>query len=169
MRRILELGGEKTPIWLASTGSTQVLHVGDRAIPCALEKVSGNGAYLLEIDGKQVPLRIAVDEEATFIHFDGRAYEIGRVNPAETLDGSGSGESRDQMVAPMPGVVVSLSVAPGDQVTEGQALMVIESMKLETTITAPRDGIVAEVPFGTGEGFGGKDVLLQLEPEEETD
>lgn len=48
-------------------------------------------------------------------------------------------------------------------------MLVIESMKLETTVTAPRDGIVAELPFATGDSFGGKDVLLRLEPQEETD
>lgn len=64
--------------------------------------------------------------------------------------------------------MVSISVAPGDAVAEGQPLLVIESMKLETTITAPRDGIVAEVPFATGASFGGKEVLLRLEPREET-
>ena len=68
----------------------------------------------------------------------------------------------------MPGVVVSVAVKPGDTVEEGQPLLVIESMKLETTITAPRDGIIAEVPFATGASFGGKEVLLRLEPQEET-
>ena len=45
--------------------------------------------------------------------------------------------------------------------------MVIESMKLETTLTAPRDGVVAEMPFAEGDSFGLKDILAQLAPEEE--
>lgn len=65
-------------------------------------------------------MRIAVDESATFIHFGGRAYEIGRTDPADALDRAGSGASQDQMLAPMPGVVVSVSVAPGDAVKKAR-------------------------------------------------
>jgi len=169
MRRILEVDGEEIPVWLASTRQGHVLHMGGREIPCALEDGAGKGAYILELSGTRIPMRIAVDESATFIHFDGRTYEIARTDPADTLDRTASSASRDQLVAPMPGVVVSVSVAPGDAVKEGAPMLLIESMKLETTVTAPRDGIVAEVPFATGESFGGKDVLLRLEPQEETD
>ena len=54
----------------------------------------------------------------------------------------------------MPGVVVSVNAKPGDHVKEGQPLLVIESMKLETSLTAPRDGVVAEMPFAAGDSFG---------------
>jgi len=169
MRRILEINGEETPIWLALTGQTHVLHLGARELPCTLDPATGKGAYTLELDGKRIALRIAVGEDATFIHLNGRAYEVGRTDPSQTLGESGGDAAQDQMIAPMPGVVVSVAVAPGDSVAEGQALLVIESMKLETTITAPRDGIVAEVPFSTGDSFGGKAVLLGLAPLEETE
>ncbi|WP_244649529.1 acetyl-CoA carboxylase biotin carboxyl carrier protein subunit [Neoaquamicrobium sediminum] len=65
------------------------------------------------------------------------------------------------------GVVVSVAVKPGDIVAAGQPLLVIESMKLETTLAAPRDGVVAEIPFAAGDSFGLKDVLAQLAPEED--
>jgi len=168
MRRILEIDGREIPVWLAATARTHVLHMDDREIPCALYDSAGKGAYTLELDGMRIPMRIAVGESATFIHVNGRAHEVGRIDPAERLGGTGGGASRDQMIAPMPGVVVSVLVAPGEAVTEGQPLLVIESMKLETTIAAPRDGIVAEVPFATGASFGGREVLLRLEPQEET-
>lgn len=168
MRRILEINEVDIPVWLAATARTHVLHMDEREIPCALEETAGRGAYTLVLGGTRIPMRIAVGEEATFIHVNGRAYEIGRIDPAESLGNVGSGASQDQMIAPMPGVVVSVSVAPGDAVAKDQPLLVIESMKLETTITAPRDGIVAEVPFATGASFGGKEVLLRLEPLEET-
>ncbi len=169
MRRILEINGEETPIWLASTGQTHVLHLGEREIPCSFDPATGKGSYTLEIDGARIPLRVAVGEESTFVHLNGRAYEIGRTDPSQTLGETGGGLAQDQMVAPMPGVVVSVDVAAGDTVTEGQTLLVIESMKLETTIAAPRDGVVAEVPFATGDSFGGKEILLSLVPLEEAE
>jgi 3-methylcrotonyl-CoA carboxylase alpha subunit len=67
----------------------------------------------------------------------------------------------------MPGVVVSVAVKPGETVEKGQALLVIESMKLETSLCAPRDGVVAEVPFAAGDSFGLKANLVLLAPEED--
>lgn len=122
---------------------------------------------MLELDGRSIPLRLAVSETATFIHLYGRAHEIRRTDPADRLVEGGAGAGQDTVVAPMPGVVVSVAVGPGDRVGKGQTLLVIESMKLETTLGAPRDGVVAEVPFAPGEGFGLKDILARLAPEEE--
>ncbi|MEX0409804.1 biotin/lipoyl-containing protein [Aquibium sp. LZ166] len=164
MRRILEVHGEEIPVWLASVGQFHVLHLGDREIPCALTTAPGKGAFTLDLNGTSIALRIAVGEEATFVHLDGRAYEIGRTDPSQTLGQADGGAPQDRMIAPMPGAVISVSVAAGDAVTEGQALMVIESMKLETTITAPRDGVVSEVHFAPGDSFDGKVVLIGFEP-----
>ncbi|WP_298268734.1 biotin/lipoyl-containing protein [uncultured Bradyrhizobium sp.] len=167
MRRILEIGGEEIPIWLAHTGKGYVIHVRDRAVPCALTPSQGRGAYVLELEGRSIPLRMAVSETATFIHLYGRAYEVGRIDPADWLVEEGAGAGKDSIVAPMPGVVVSVAVGAGDRVEKGQMLLVIESMKLETSLSAPRGGVVAELPFAPGQGFGLKSVLVRLAPEEE--
>jgi biotin carboxyl carrier protein len=74
------------------------------------------------------------------------------INPVEASLREGSGA--DAAVAPMPGVLVALSVAAGDEVTEGQVLAVIESMKMQTEIKAPRDGVVERAPLTVGESFG---------------
>ena len=77
----------------------------------------------------------------------------------------GSNESEDALVAPMPAKVVRIAVAQGDTVEDGQTLVVLESMKMELGVTAPRAGTVksigaiavgAIVPAGT--------VLVELEP-----
>ena len=63
----------------------------------------------------------------------------------------------------MPGVVIAVHVAAGDQVHAGQALMVIESMKLETTLAAPRDARVKAVHHAVGASFALKAALITLE------
>lgn len=55
------------------------------------------------------------------------------------------------LVAPMPGRVVSVSVAVGDAVSQGQTLLVLEAMKMEQSLTAPSDGVVAEVRCAAGD------------------
>jgi 3-methylcrotonyl-CoA carboxylase alpha subunit len=59
----------------------------------------------------------------------------------------------------MPGTVVALKVAPGDAVTAGTVLIVIESMKLETQIRASQDGIVERLHVKDGDSFD-RDALL---------
>jgi 3-methylcrotonyl-CoA carboxylase alpha subunit len=55
------------------------------------------------------------------------------------------------MAAPMPGSVLKILVAPGDQVTKGAPLLILEAMKMEHQITAPRDGTVASIHCKEGE------------------
>ena len=57
---------------------------------------------------------------------------------------------RLQIVAPMPGKILSVKVKAGDQVKRGQAVMVLEAMKMENEIVSPDDGVVASVEVAAG-------------------
>ncbi|QHO79390.1 hypothetical protein ACH79_39170 [Bradyrhizobium sp. CCBAU 051011] len=67
--------------------------------------------------------------------------------------------------APMPGLVVTTSVSPGQAVSAGTPLMKIESMKLETIIRSPRDGVIDRIHFNEGESFEQDAVLVTLSEE----
>ena len=68
----------------------------------------------------------------------------------------------------MPGVVVSLLVQPGQRVRQGDALLVIESMKLQTTLCAACDGTVQELPLAVGQTFQRGALLARIAAEEPT-
>jgi propionyl-CoA carboxylase alpha chain len=70
------------------------------------------------------------------------------------------------LLAPMPGTVVRLGVAVGDQVAAGQALLWLEAMKMEHVISAPAAGIVAELPVAAGQQVEVGSVLAVVKPEE---
>ena len=59
-------------------------------------------------------------------------------------------EGEVQVTAPMPGILVSLAVEVGDQVSEGQPLLVLEAMKMQNTIPSPTDGTVSSLPIAPG-------------------
>ena len=67
-----------------------------------------------------------------------------------------------RLTAPMPGKVVSFAVKAGDKVTKGQALAVMEGMKMEHTIAAPADGVVAELLYAPGDQVTEGSELLTL-------
>ena len=69
------------------------------------------------------------------------------------------------LTAPMPGAVLHLRVAPGDAVTAGQVLVVLEAMKMEHHIKAPADGRVAEVRVVEGQQVDNGALLLVFETE----
>jgi pyruvate carboxylase len=72
----------------------------------------------------------------------------------------------DHIAAPMPGMVVSLSVSKGQKVKPGDRLLSIEAMKMETAVFADRAGTVSEVVVAAGTQVDTKDLLILLAPEE---
>jgi pyruvate carboxylase len=66
------------------------------------------------------------------------------------------------VAAPMPGAVVNVAVAAGEQVAPGQKLLTMEAMKMETSVRAEADGTVAEVLVKPGLQVDAKDLLVVL-------
>ena len=94
----------------------------------------------------------ARDGVAHLIHWRGRVYDVAPLPPlsVDALGRAGDAAGDAGLTAPMPGTVVKLLVAEGQQVSEGQPLVVIEAMKMEHTVVAPHDGLVKRLPFATG-------------------
>lgn len=117
--------------------------------------------------------------EARVLHadFDGKAYEVSvngksySVGLSDDLDqliaemgfelGAGSAISRIE--APMPGLILDIQVAEGDTVQEGDALLVLEAMKMENVILSPRDGVISEIAVARGAAVDKKDLLVVFE------
>ena len=66
------------------------------------------------------------------------------------------------VAAPMPGMVFTIAVMPGQRIKAGDPLLSIEAMKMETQIRAERDGVVAAVHVKSGETVAARDLLLEL-------
>lgn len=69
------------------------------------------------------------------------------------------------MLAPMPGKVIALVAAVGARVEKGAALLILEAMKMEHTITAPADGTVKAFCFAVGDQVGDGAELVEFEVE----
>ncbi len=66
------------------------------------------------------------------------------------------------LLCPMPGLVVSIDVAPGQEVKEGETVAVIEAMKMQNIIKAERDGLVKAVGPKAGDSVAADDVLVEF-------
>ena len=67
------------------------------------------------------------------------------------------------LLAPMPGLVIDIQVKVGDEVKEGQVLLILESMKMQNELKAPRDGKIAQIQAKDGDNVERKETLLVLE------
>jgi biotin carboxyl carrier protein len=136
------------------------LEIDGRRIAARLEPL-GDGEWRLSADGRSRVVWIAQRGNRAFVQLDGRV-EI--VNALEELIREAQRAGGDALLAPMPGTVIRVATEVGRTVAEGEALIVIESMKLQTSIFAPHEGRVAEIPFGEGQSFDKGAVLVRLEP-----
>jgi 3-methylcrotonyl-CoA carboxylase alpha subunit len=91
---------------------------------------------------------------------DTRVFHLARAHVTAASHGCHAGK----VEAPMPGKVTALDVSPGDTVTKGQRLLTLEAMKMEHALTAPFDGIVAELNVEPGQQVQVDAVLARIEP-----
>ena len=68
------------------------------------------------------------------------------------------------MLAPMPGMIVGVDKKEGDQVTEGETILILEAMKMENALPAPISGTIKKINLGVGDQVAKNDVLCVIEP-----
>jgi acetyl/propionyl-CoA carboxylase alpha subunit len=162
MKAHFEIEGERHEVVPLRRAGAMAMKVGERTIAISLRRLDG-GEAIITVDGRPHRAWIAQQGDDLFVHAAGRAWRIRTVDDLDAAQAHGAAD--DFVVAPMPGTVVAVPVAPGDPVKRGDTLIVIESMKLETSLKAPRDGVVASVPMAAGATFDRDALLVTLEPQ----
>lgn len=119
------------------------------------------GSFVATQDGRTQRVRAVASGDTIYVQLHGRSVKVNQVDPTRA-SAAGAAGGAGASHAPMPGVVVSLLVSAGQLVKTGDALMVIESMKLQMTISATLDGEVAELPLAVGQTFQRNDMLVRL-------
>jgi 3-methylcrotonyl-CoA carboxylase alpha subunit len=104
--------------------------------------------------------RCVRDGRTWHVFFNGERWTLSLKDPLQNLDFDAASGS---LAAPMPGRIVQLMVEPGAKVAKGEPLLVLEAMKMEHTIVAPADGVVADVHCAVGEQVLEGVELIRLE------
>ena len=121
-----------------------------------------SGVLQARFNGRGMRFPIDAEGGAILVHDGRRRWRFERIAAYEaTRSGEAGGGNR--VAAPMPGRIVVTRVKPGDRVDEGQELLVMEAMKMELALKAPRDGVVAEVLAREGDFVDADAVLVTLE------
>jgi acetyl/propionyl-CoA carboxylase alpha subunit len=118
------------------------------------------GTYIVRDGDRIETFHCVQDAGGLHLFWQGVAYRLEAENDAEHV---AHRHVSGGLETPMPGKVIKVSVAPGQRVTKGQEVLVVEAMKMENAIRAPRDGTVRAVTARVGEMVSPGVVLVELE------
>ncbi|MCA1731608.1 MAG: biotin/lipoyl-binding protein [Actinobacteria bacterium] len=129
-------------------------------------KSLADGVIWASIDGRILEGGFAADGRSILVSVGSSACRLERP-AAPDVDHAGA-DAADQasLTAPMPGTVVKVLVGEGDEVEEGQTLLVLEAMKMEQSVAAPHAGRVKALPYSEGARVPGGAVLAEIESQE---
>jgi len=125
-----------------------VLEIENRRAEATAEW-EADGALAFALDGSRARGAVLQVRDDVTVMLDGLEHRLHYIDPL--IPGVALDESGGHLTAPMPGKVVEVKVTPGACVKRGQALMVLEAMKMEHTIAAPADGTVEAVHYAAGD------------------
>ena len=137
-------------------GEAELAYLHDGALNLTVDNLSGRLTFTatpqgidLDFAGRRLLVSVYAEGETDHVFSARGATQILAI---DLLAHAGEAHAEaGRLTAPMPGKVMSFAVKAGDKVTKGQALAVMEAMKMEHTITAPVDGTVAELMFAPGD------------------
>jgi len=152
-------GGRIELLARGSGGDYRIAHDG-REVEVAGARLAGR-VLTARFNGMGRRLRVWLDARTVEVHDGERRVQLQQV-PVYRHEAGGESAADDRVRAPMPGRVVAVKVGAGDRVCAGQEILVMEAMKMELSLKAPREGTVSELRAQPGEFVEADAVLAVL-------
>lgn len=124
------------------------LHINAQALT-ASGRLNKEGELAATLDDTRLRLRVVQQGEQLTLFHNGNSYRLDLIN--KTAFDVAEDAAAGGLNAPMPGKIVQVLVEQNEKVVKGMPLIILEAMKMEHTITAPRDGQVATIHFAVGD------------------
>jgi len=143
------------------------IRIGDRLLEVDFESVSGQPVFSLILDGKSYESFVYQSEEDWDVLLRGRQYQVKvedeREKRLRAAAGAGAVEGGEfHLKAPMPGLIVAVLIEEGQEVKKGQVMLILESMKMQNELKAPRDGRMGRIRVKAGESVEQRQALLSV-------
>ena len=160
MKFSFEQNSETYPVELMPYGKTYRFTIGDKTADVELLQ-SKDGKLDLLVDGKHITAYVSSDSAKRWVTVNGQTVMLTKASGARK---SGGGHhAAGELTAPMPGQVRAVNVSEGDEVLKGQTLLLLEAMKMEIRVQAPRDGVVKKLFVNQGQTVERDQVLIEVE------
>ena len=124
---------------------------------------SGEDRIRALIDDEPVEAAVVLDRKGVLVSLGPETHALRKPAPPSVDEAGEGADAAASLTAPMPGTVVKVLVEEGEEVEEGQLLLVIEAMKMEQPVAAPHAGVVRSLPFAEGALVPGGAVLAEVQ------
>ncbi|WP_182905988.1 biotin carboxylase N-terminal domain-containing protein [Microbispora sp. H13382] len=153
------------PVRVRGAAGDAEVEVNERSLGRARLEWTGSEEAAVTLGGVTRRYAVARNRDTVWLAAGGRAWPFTRHEPGDPKDRQGGAHAGDGVVrSPMPGTVLLVKAAEGDRVSAGQPLVVVEAMKMEHTLTAPADGVLAELRARPGQTVELDAVLARVTP-----
>lgn len=143
-----------------------IVSSGENTYEVSCTRLSDNHLSL-SVNGRRIDAFILRDERGKTVMIKGSSYEVVDV---DRIRSSGEKGARDEspgiVTSPMPATVVAIKVSEGEAVKKNQPVIVVSAMKMEMTLKAPYDGVVAKINVPVGAGVMPGMVLVDIDKSE---
>lgn len=155
--------GKKYPVTVAYSSHYNAPRLAlpdGKTVQTGFDAIDGITTFTASIEGTAFEAAVVRDGRMLQVMYQGHQSEFIYNDIFMAADDDSTAAGR--LTAPMPGKVVALRVAAGDNVKKGQPLVIVEAMKMEHTIVAPTDGVVEKIHAGVGTQVDEKFELIAL-------
>jgi len=153
---------------LSRSGNKILIAIDDRKYEIDIEKV-GTGLYSILNDGKSYSVELigGANPKHYTVNTYAKTFDV-EVIDAETKYLQSRGGTKDDdaelhIMSPMPGKIVKVPVKVGDEVKEGQTIVVVEAMKMQSEFKVKKDRIIKEIYVKEGDTVDANQILIELE------
>lgn len=166
MKLSFEHGDEGHHVKIESTATGYRVTIGDNSREVQLASASP-GEVIMRVDGRAYHAHVAKEGARRWVFVDGQTFVLQlRASGPRRRDGTGAGPgANDDIRAPMPGQVWAVQAAEGAVVEQGQTILVLEAMKIELRIAAPRRGRLSRLMVRSGQIVERNQLLGQITSE----
>ncbi len=165
MKYYVDVNGTEHEVVLTERLGELTIEVDGEVLDADYHEVDQLGQAHLLCDGKSFAVSVEGDDTRVAVTIAGHVYDIEIEDERERAAHAAEREAAKRggvVKAVMPGVVVELLVAPGDEVQEGQPLLILEAMKMQNEIEATTDAVVEAVHVKAGEAVASGAPLVTL-------
>ena len=166
---VVSLQGQDYPVTVAADREgANVRFNNGTTLRVSSDWTPGDTLARLDVDGDALVLKVGKITQGFRIRSRGADLKVHVRTPrqaelAALMPEKLAADTSKLLLCPMPGLIVKVNVAEGDEVQEGQALCTVEAMKMENILRAERGGVVAKVNAGPGDSLAVDDVIMEFE------